>query len=615
MKDKQDNNIISSALKKDADAAPTTPGCYIMRDEADKIMYIGKAKNLRARIRNYINESDSRYSVKFLMRRVASIEYIRVSSEKEALLLENTLIKAHKPRYNVRLRDDKTYVSLRLDPTENFPRLTVVRRRKKDKARYFGPYHDTRAARETIKRLQKLVPLRVCSNHVLANRTRPCIYYQIKQCHAPCVGLISKEDYAALVQQALLILEGRSGDLQEQLLKEMNTLSDALRFEEAAVVRDRLRDLHTTMEPQRSVVHGRRARDRDVFGYYAEGNYLQLHVLYYRNNAMVGGKSFAFDRIEAPLPELLSSFLLQYYESTPFIPSEILVPIDLEERSILAEIISEQRGAPTTLRVPKQGVLIGLVELASDNARQAFIERKGHEKAIQNTLEEIQQTLHLPVLPNRIECFDISTIQGDTTVAAMVVFERGVPVKSCYRHYMIRSIEGQDDYASMREVIFRRYSKISRQEDLPDLVLIDGGKGQLNVAHTVLKDLGFDRLACISIAEARSGKNNSASFERFFIPGRSNPIIPKQNSSVVRLLSIVRNEAHRFAITYHRKKRSKTRITSVLTTIPGIGSKRARQLLSAFGSVAEIKKASVEQLAAVPSISRNLAQIIHDALA
>lgn len=611
-KERNDNNKDISSVKADAAGAPALPGCYIMRDATGTILYIGKAKNLRARIRNYINESDSRYSVKFLMRRVAEIEYLTMASEKEALLLENTLIKRHKPRYNVQLRDDKTYISIRLDPSERFPRLTVVRRRGKDGARYFGPYHDTRAARKTIKHLQRLVPLRVCSDHVLANRTRPCIYHQIKQCHAPCTKLITEAAYQELVKQALLILEGRSEELKKRLERDMSALSEALRFEEAAAIRDRLADLRTTMEPQRSVVQGR-VRDRDVLGYYAEGKFLQMQMLFYRNNAMVGGNTYAFDRIEAPVPEILGSFLLQYYESAPLIPAEILLPMELEEQAVLAELLSEKRGAPTILRTPKRGVSVGLVELASSNARHAFAERKGHEKVIKNTLEEVKNILHLPAPPDRIECFDVSTIQGDSTVAAMVVFENGAPVKNRYRRYAIRNIEGQDDFAAMREVIGRRYSRALRENDLPGLVLIDGGKGHLNAAKVVLNDLGLHTLPCAAIAKSRSGQGES-SFERFFIPGRSNPIVPPQKGAVVHLLSGIRDETHRFAITYHRQKRSKTRMTSSLLKIPGVGAKRARLLLTAFGSLAGIKEASAEQLAAVPSISVTLAKEIVERL-
>ena len=592
----------------DISDAPTLPGCYLMRDREGTILYVGKANNLRARVRNYINMSDSRYSVKFLMRRVAGIEYLTVDTEKEALLLENSLIKTHKPRYNVRLRDDKTFISIRLDPSEPFPRLTVVRRHKRDAARYFGPYHDTRAARKTIRQLQRLVPLRICSDHVMANRKRPCIYYQMKQCHAPCTSQITAEAYADMVNQALMVLEGRSNELEKQLRARMARLSEALRFEEAALIRDRLADLRVTVEPQRAVVPGP-SGGRDVFGYYAEGQFLQIQSLYYRNNAMVGGDTFAFDRVEMPLEELFGSFLLQYYDSAPFIPGEILLPAALEEMPVLQELLSEKRGASVRLRVPQRGTPSRLVRLAASNAQRAFAERKGHEKAAREALEAVQSTLRLPRLPERIECFDISTIQGDSTVAAMVVFEQGIPSKNRYRRYTIKQTAGQDDFAAMRETLTRRYTRALQENDLPDLVLIDGGKGHLNIAGAVLKTLGLDTLPYAAIAKSRSDKDRTT-LERFFIPHRSNPIIPQQNGPVVRLLSAVRDETHRFAITFHRKKRSKARLTSVIVAIPGVGETRAKRLLASFGSVARLREATVEQVAAVPSINVTLAREI-----
>lgn len=609
MSKKQNHNQGSRPTANyDIREAPTLPGCYIMRDAAGTILYIGKAKNLRVRLRNYINMSDSRYSVKFLMRRVTHIEYLTVGTEKEALLLENTLIKAHKPRYNVRLRDDKTYISIRLDPAESFPRLTVVRRRRRDRARYFGPYHDTRAARKTIKELQRLFPLRICSDHVFANRTRPCIYYQMRQCYAPCTGLISPEAYAEMVAQVLMVLDGRSKELEKQLQIQMARFSRELRFEEAAMIRDRLADLRITVEPQRTVVQGR-TPDRDVFGYYVEGRLLQIQSLYYRNNAMTGGNTFPVDHAEAPVEELIGSFLLQYYDAAPFIPGEILLPVDLEEQSVLEEVLSEKRGGTVVLRTPKRGRLAQLVRLAENNARRAFVERKGHEKATRESLEAIRKALGLPKLPERIECFDVSTIQGDSTVAAMVVFEQGLPAKQRYRRYAIKKTTGQDDFAAMRETLERRYTRALREQDLPDLVLIDGGKGHLNVAVAVLETLGLDGLPCASIAKSRVEKDRTTC-ERFFIPGRSNPIVPPQNGPVVRLLSRVRDEAHRFAITYHRKKRSKARLTTSLLEIPGVGEARAKRLLTAFGSVARLREAGVEQLASVPSIDVKLARTI-----
>lgn len=597
----------------DADAAPAAPGCYIMRDKIGTILYVGKACNLRARLRNYINATDSRYSVKFLMRRAATVEFIVVDSEKEALLLENTLIKKHKPKYNVRLRDDKNYISIRLHPDEPFPRMTVVRRHKHDGARYFGPYHDTQAARKTLKQLQSLFPLRVCSDHVMHNRARPCIYYQIKQCLAPCVGLVGAAAYDELVRQVLLILEGRTKDLERELLRNIKTLSERLQFEEAAVLRDRLRDLQATVQPQRAIVH-QGASDKDVFGVYSEGRFIEIQVLNYRNNAMTGAKSFPFDRVEMPVEELFGSFLLQYYDAMVGVPAEIIVPYKLESGNALSSLLSEKRGGRVRIIHAQRGVLYKLVALAAENARNAFRERCGKEKALRDALEDVRDVLHLSTVPERMECFDISTIQGNKTVAAMAVFEDGQPAKKRYRRYEIRGLEGQDDFEAMREVLRRRYTRAKEENDLPDLVLIDGGKGHLNVAVTVLRDLGLDRLGCASIAKSRTEGDSGHSPERFFIPGRANPIVPPQQSPAVLLLSGLRDETHRFAITYHRLKRKKATLTTVLLEIPGVGKHRAQVLLSHFGSMSRLREAVVEQVAAVPGISGKLAQDIVSAL-
>ncbi len=596
----------------DIAAAPTQPGCYLMRDAHGKILYVGKAKNLRARLRNYINETDSRYSVPFLMRRVAHIEFLVVDTEKEALLLENTLIKTHKPRYNVRLRDDKTFISIRLDPREHFPRMTVVRRYKKDGARYFGPYHDSRAARKTMKQMQRLIPLRVCSDHVMRNRARPCIYHQMKQCLAPCTGQVSPETYSELTRQAIMVLEGRGAALEKRLRFRIEELAEALKFEEAAVLRDRLRDLQATMEPQRAIVSGA-ATDRDIFGYYAEGNFIEIQALYYRNGAMVGGNAFAFDHIEAPLTELLGSFLLQYYDATPAVPKEVTLPLAIDDQDTLAEILSEKKGSRVTIHYPKRGAQARMVALANSNARRAFLENRGREKALADALEQVRVALRLEKAPERIECFDVSTHQGDKTVAAMVVFERGLPAKKKYRRYEIAGVRGGDDFAAMRETLERRYKRALKENDLPDLVLIDGGKGHLNVAVAVLKSLGLERVPCASIAKSRRTKE-SRSLERFFIPGRMNPVAPSQKGAAVLLLARVRDEAHRFAITYHRKKRKRSALTTALLDIPGVGPGRARALLNAFGSLSRIRVATREQLAAVPGISGKLAEEISAAL-
>jgi len=592
---------------------PASPGCYIMRDEKDRILYVGKAKHLRSRVRAYINESDSRYMVKFLMRRVAHIDFLLTANEKEALLLENNLIKQHRPRYNVNLKDDKTYVSLCINLPHEFPRITVTRKFKKDGSKYFGPYSSAGAVRETIKQIQRLFPLRLCSDAVLRNRTRPCLYYQMKQCSAPCVGYIDREDYRAIVNQVVMVLEGRSAELEKEMLEAIQRHAENLEFERAAEVRDRVYALRTTLERQR-MVRAHPEGDQDVFGVYTQGRYSEIQVLFIRGGRMTGGRSFSFNQRETVIEEVLSSFLLQYYSDASNVPSEILVPFEIDEGDVLSEILSEQRGSKVTLHWPQRGEKRALVAMAERNAKNNFEEKRLAEQANRDLAVQLKEKLRLQKDPRRIECFDISTIQGTQAVGSMVTFENGVAVKSRYRRFSIKMVDGQDDFAMMREVLLRRFKRAIEEGDLPDLVLIDGGKGQLNVATTAFKDLGIEDLEVVGIAKSRALDEGGHSPERFFLPGRKDPIILQQSSPVVLFLARIRDEAHRFAITYHRKRRAKTTLNTTLTSIPGVGAKRARTLLNALGSVAKVRSATIEEIAAVPGFSRALAAAVKEHL-
>lgn len=596
----------------DINTVPTLTGCYIMFDEKDHPIYVGKANNLRARIRTYITERDTRYRVKFLMQQVARFEFLITATEKEALLLENSLIKQYRPRYNVRLRDDKTYVSLRLNPKEDFPRVTVVRRYKKDGAKYFGPYSSSQSVREALKFIHKLFPLRRCSDHVMNNRTRPCLYHQMNQCLAPCVGLVTPELYRDMVEQVILALEGRNTDLEKLLTDQIAQQSDKLEFEKAAVLRDRLYALQRTVERQRTV-GAPGAEDRDIFGFYGEGRFIIVQAIFFRHGKLLGGRTFPFGHCEMPIEELLGSLLLQYYSEAPDIPPEILLPIELEDADTLAELLSEQRGTKVAVLTPQRGEKHALVEIAMRNAKSGFEERRLAEAANKDLLEQTQRALKLPKPPVRIECFDISTIQGEKPVGSMVTFEGGVANKARYRHFAIRNVEGQDDFGMMREVLLRRFKRALEEDDLPDLVVIDGGKGQLNVALAVFKDLGIEDLPSVGMAKSRA-EDGGHSPERFFLPGRKDPIVPAQHSSVVHLMARVRDEAHRFAVTYHRKRRSKGTLRTSLTDIPGIGEKRARILLNSFGSLVKIRACGVEDIAALPGFNETLARTIVERL-
>jgi excinuclease ABC subunit C len=592
---------------------PARPGCYLMQDATGKVVYVGKANNLRSRIRAYINEQDSRYRVKFLMRKVARIDFLVTTNDKEALLLENSLIKQHAPRYNVQLKDDKTYVRLRLNLQHEFPRLTVTRSVRKDGARYFGPYASADAVRTTMRQLQRLFPLRTCSDQVLRNRSRPCLYYQMGQCAAPCVGYVDREQYRETVDQVVLALEGRSDELEKQLRAQMQELSDRLEFEEAAKVRDRLRALEATLERQRTV-QAFGEEDRDVWGVHTHGRFCEVQVLFYRRGKMTGGRSFSFNQREMPLEDLLSSFVLQYYSEASGVPREVLVPAELEDAEALASLLGEARGGRVVVHHPQRGEKRALVDLANRNAESSFEEKRLADQANADLLEQVRAVLDLAAVPERIECFDISTTQGAKPVGAMVAFTRGEPDKARYRRFSIKQVEGQDDFAMMREVLLRRYRRAIDEGDLPDLVLIDGGKGQLNVASAVLEDLGIDDLEVASIAKSRP-EENARSPERFFRPGRKNAIAPPQNHPAVLYLARVRDECHRFAITYHRSRRGKTLRHTALHEIPGVGPKRARTLLSKLGSVARVREAPISAIATLPGFSERLAQTVKDHLA
>ena len=543
---------------------PTNPGCYLFYDSKEKIIYVGKANNLHSRIRTYLQNADNRYHIRFLLSKACKIDYIVTNSEREALLLENTLIKRHKPRYNIRLKDDKNYLSLRLNPSDDFPRLTFVRKPKKDNALYFGPFHSASTIREVYKQLHFIVPLRRCSDGNFHNRTRPCLFYQMGTCPAPCVKYINKEQYSELVQQAILLLQGKAETLEKEFNQQIKQLSEKLEFEQAGLIRDRLFALRKIMEPQQTILFNQ-SRNIDVWGIYSSDNNAVIHILFYQNGKLIGSHTFNINiPVEIPLNEFLGSILLEVYTQKLPVPAEILLPVDIDDVNSLTELLIEKTDKRVQINHPKRGVKEGLLKLALKNAEAKYLEEKQLQTSKGMALQEIQKLLHLPKIPRRIECFDASTFQGDSTVVGMVVFENGMPNKSNYRRFAIDIKDANDDYYALRNALTRRYTDLT---DLPkpDLLLIDGGKGQLNVATSVLNDLKITEIACASIAKARTypTKNMTTSTQdRFFIPNRSNPIIiHSKNSPALLLLQQIRDETHRFSIQYHRKRRSKKLIT------------------------------------------------------
>ncbi|NIQ97143.1 MAG: excinuclease ABC subunit UvrC [Desulfuromonadales bacterium] len=594
----------------------TRPGVYLMKGAEGEVLYVGKAKNLRSRLRSYFSATgDGRAHIRFLMNRVAQIETIITDTEKEALLLENTLIKKHRPRYNINLRDDKTYVSIRLDPREQFPGLQVVRRVKRDGALYFGPYSSSSAVRETLREIYRVFPLRHYPVEKCRRRGRPCLFHQIGQCSAPCFGKISAGEYDRLVKGVIALLSGRQSEVVETLNERMMQASQQLRFEEAARLRDQIRAIETTVEKQK--VASAAGVDQDVIGVHREGGEVELAMLFVRQGKLIDRRSYGLDwRLDEE--ELLSSFLQEFYSRDVVIPDQILLPFLPGDAESLADWMSDRRGRKVEVLSPQRGEKLRLVEMATQNAFEAYRERGSRRDAREAVLLEIRRRLHLPRLPRRMECFDISNVQGQMSVGSMVVAIDGEPAKQEYRRFKIRTVQGADDYASLYEVLRRRLERGLEEEQLPDFILIDGGKGQLGVLTTVLSDLGLEeRIAAAGIAKSRivanvKGAAVERSEERFFLPGRKNPVTLRAGSPALFMLERLRDEAHRFAITYHRKLRRKGALRSSLEDIPGVGEKRRKLLLKHFGSLKKVKEASLEELEGAPGVPGTLAREIFD---
>ncbi len=595
---------------------PAASGVYLMKGDEGAVLYVGKAKNLRSRLRSYFAATgDGRAHIRFLMGRVEAVETIVTDTEKEALILENTLIKKYRPRYNINLRDDKTYVSVRLDPREEFPALQVVRRVRRDGALYFGPFASAGAVRETLKEIYRIFPLRHYPLATCRRRGRPCLFFQIGQCSAPCHGNISAAGYHELVKGVIALLSGREQEVVGMLRKRMNAAAAEMRYEEAARLRDQVRAIEQTVERQKMVAAA--GGDQDVVGLHREGGEVEIAILFIRQGKLIARRTYAVDwRLDED--ELLSSFLRQFYGRDVFVPDQLLLPFMPEDADTLGEWLSERKGKRVSLLAPQRGAKVELVELAGRNAGEAFRERGSRREAREGVLEEIRQRLHLSRRPGRMECFDISNVQGRLSVGSMVVFSDGEPDKTEYRHFRIRTVTGADDYASLREVLKRRLTRGLDEGVLPDFILIDGGKGQLGVVVTLIAELGLTgRLDLAGIAKSRvmanvRGKAVERSEERFFLPGRKNPVLLRQGSPALFMLARLRDEAHRFAITHHRKLRGKAALQSSLEEIPGVGPTRRKALLKHFGSLKKVREATLEELKTMPGLPETVAETIHE---
>ena len=580
---------------------PENPGVYIMKDAAGKIIYVGKAVVLKNRVRQYFQSSRNHTpKVRAMVAKIADFEFIMTGSEVEALILECNLIKKHRPRYNISLKDDKTYPYVKVTVHEEFPRVFITRRVVKDGARYFGPYTNATAVHESLRLLRRLFPLRTCRTL----QDRPCLEYHIKRCLAPCVGKISKEDYAVFIRAVLLFLEGRTEDVEKELTFRMKRAAEAYHFELAARLRDQLAAVKKIAEKQ-NIVTG--AGDQDAIGLARSALGACVQVFFIRSGKMVGREHFLLqgDEDESDAA-LLTAFLQQYYHQAAFLPHEVLLPCDVEETPLLEAWLSARKQARVHLVVPQRGTKHDLVAMAAGNAEKflADEETRRAQTDAQTTgaVEELGHLLGLKKAPNRMECFDISHIQGAETVASMVVFEGGRPKKSDYRRFKIRSTEGKpDDFLSMREVTQRRYGDLP-EEELPDLIVIDGGKGQLSSALEIIRGAGHADVPVVGLAKQ---------FELVFREGESDPVVLPRHSQALYLIERIRDEAHRFAITYHRKLRGKRNLVSILDHIVGIGPARRKALWSAFGSLAKIKGASVEELAAVSGMNRPAAEAVY----
>ena len=615
-------------LQETLNNLPTRPGCYLMHDLSGQVIYVGKAINLRARVRSYFHASAQDASIKTarLVAEIARIEFIVTDSELEALILEANLIKKHRPRYNIRLKDDKRYPYIKAHWQDDFPKVTITRRMKRDGARYFGPFTSSDAVRRTLDILRKAFPYLTCDRVISGQDRRACLYYDIKLCNGPCIGAVSREEYRATIAGLTKFLEGKTETVVKDLQTRMQTAADALNFERAAAIRDQLKAVAIIVQKQK-VVSSAQA-DQDVIAFAREDGDTCVQVFFIRGGKLLGREYFVLDGAqEADEEAIMTSFVKQFYDDAAYVPPELVLPAQIEEAFIIEQWLRRKRGAKVVLTVPRRGHKRDLVRMATENAAETLHGLRARWQADRHkqeqALAELQEALDLPVSPVRIECYDISTTQGSATVGSMVVFVHGVPYKRDYRRFNVRAVDdAPDDYASMREVLmrrFKRWQKASKGELdsddpgakarkqvawalLPDLLLVDGGKGQLGVAVEVLKE--YDLLGQVPVAGL------AKQHEELFLPGRKKSVYLPRRAPALYLVQRVRDEAHRFAITSHRARRRKIGIASQLDRVRGVGPARRKILLKHFGSIEAIRTAAVEEIAALPGIPRDVAEAV-----
>ena len=598
-------------FKEQIKALPTKPGVYLFKDEAGKALYVGKAASLRQRVRSYFGAPhplDSKLNK--MMSMVWDLDFIVTDSEQEALILENNLIKKHRPRFNVRLRDDKSYPYIKVSLNEDWPRVFLTRRFEDDGGRYFGPYASAGSVRRTLDLLKKL--FRYCSPRwvITGKKPRPCFDYSIRRCVGACSSEITKGEYREIIKQVTLFLEGKHEEVVRDLRRKMEQAADVMEFEKAAFLRDQLQAVESVTEGQKIISAG--GGDEDVIAFARERNEACVQIFFVRSGKLIGRENFILEGTQDEEPgQIMASFIQQFYGSAPYVPPNILLQNEPEDMQVISSWLNSVRGGKVSLRVPQRGQKKKLVDMVTENAEQALAQLKAKWLAdtgkIAAALKEVQERFNLPRLPNRMECYDISNIRGTAAVGSMVVFENGRPKPSAYRRFKIKTVESIDDYAMMQEVLRRRFKRVKAEDAtswavIPDLALIDGGRGHLTSAQEVMQELEIDSIPLAALA-----KEN----EEVFLPGAAGSLILPRDSQALYLLQRIRDEAHRFAFSYHLRVRKKAALTSAWS-VPGIGPKRRRDLLKKFGSVRGIKEASVEELMEVAGMTRQLAQKVKE---
>lgn len=605
---------MDTLVKEQLNRLPDSPGVYLMRDAEGVILYVGKATNLHSRVRSYFTDAQQLTpKTRRLVSRIADIDFFVATSEEEALILESNLIKQYHPRFNVRLKDDKTFPYLKIDLREEWPRVYTTRRLEEDGGRYFGPFTNARSVRQTLKVLQNIFPFRMCSKNISGKTGRPCLEYYMGHCMAPCTGDVTPKEYADVIGEVILFLEGKHEKVVRELRMKMNDASDSMDYEKAALLRDQIEAISQVIEGEKIAATIRGEQDVIAFVPYRDQAYVQ--VLFIRRNKLTGRESFLLQGTsqEEPL-QIMTSFIKQYYSSNPNIPPLLLLQHPVEDTAVIKEWLQGRRAARVDIQVPRRGVKKQLIDIAVENARQGLERLKLKElvspKSVDDALAEIQRELGLEVPPQRMEAYDISNIQGNSAVGSMVVFDKGKPKRAHYRRFKIKTVAGSNDYAMMQEVLRRRFRHTNKGEDtafdawaiVPDLVLIDGGKGQLNAALEVFDETG------VTVPVAGLAKEN----EELFLPKRKEPVVLPKSSAGLQLLQRLRDEAHRFAIGYFTTLHRKKTFTSLLDDIPGVGPKRKSALLRQFGSVQGIREASVDELVAATGMSREQAKRIKE---